>query len=75
VFYEDSGRHPLGSVWKTMDLKLEEVSYREYMKSGLPCSMQIPTNLKDLYVKAVVYDMQGDKVGSKWVRVEKLRTP
>jgi VWFA-related protein len=75
VFYEDSGRHPLGSVWKTMDLKLQEAAYREYMRSGLPCSIQIPTNLKDLYIKAVVYDMQGDKVGSKWVRVEKLKAP
>jgi VWFA-related protein len=75
VFYADSAKRPLGNIWKTFDLKLQDANYQEYMKSGIPCSIQIPTNSKDLFIKVVVYDMQGDRVGSKQARVEKLWTP
>lgn len=75
VYYQDAGGHPLGSISRTMDLKLQEASYQEYLRSGIPCSILISTNAKDLSIKAVVYDMVGDKVGSKHMRVEKFWTP
>ncbi|MGA2261365.1 MAG: VWA domain-containing protein, partial [Acidobacteriota bacterium] len=75
VYCQDAGGHPLGSISKTLDLKLQEASYQEYLKSGIPCSILIPTNAKDLFIKAVVYDMVGDKVGSRHMRVEKFWTP
>jgi VWFA-related protein len=75
VFYADSAKRPLGNIWKTLDLKLQDADYREYMKSGIAYSIQIPTNSKDLFIKAIVYDMQGDRVGSRQARVERLWTP
>jgi len=75
LFYADSAKRPLGNIWKTLDLKLPDANYQEYMKSGIPCSILIPTNSKDLFLKAVVYDMQGDRVGSRQARVEKLWAP
>ena len=44
-------------------------------KAGIPCSLEIPVDVKNLMIKAVVYDMQGDRVGSKHTRVERFRRP
>jgi hypothetical protein len=71
VFYADSRQRMLGDVWKTVDLKLPGAAYQEYMKSGIPLSIAIPASAGDMYLTAVVYDMQGDKVGSRRIRVEK----
>lgn len=75
VYYQDAGGHPLGNTWKSLDLKLPEASYREYLKSGIPCSVQIPAAVRDLAIKAVVYDIQGDRVGSRHIRAEKFWRP
>lgn len=47
----------------------KEESYRQSMKSGIPCSIVIPTGMKSLFLAVFVYDMKGDKVGSKRARV------
>jgi VWFA-related protein len=72
VYYQDAGGRPLGNIWKTVDLKLREASYKEYLKSGILCSVQIPVTVKDVAIKAVVYDVLGDKVGSRRMRVERF---
>ena len=71
VFYADSKQRMLGDIWKTVDLKLQGATYEEYMKSGIPFSIAIPARAGDMYLTVVVYDMQGDKVGSRRVRVDK----
>ncbi len=72
VYYQDAGGRPLGNTWRTIDLKLLEAKYKEYLKSGILCSVQIPIAVKDVAIKVVVYDVLGDKVGSRRTRVERL---
>ena len=69
VYYSDSTQRPLGDLWSTVDLRFREDGYRQYMKSGIPCSIVIPTDRKSLFLAVFVYDMKGDKVGSKRARV------
>ncbi len=69
VYYSDSTQRPLGDLWSTVDLRIREESYRQYTKSGIPCSIVIPTERKSLFLAVFVYDMKGDKVGSKRARV------
>lgn len=71
VFYADSRQRMLGDIWKTVDLKLQGATYQEYMKSGIPFSIAIPDRAGDMYLTVVVYDMEGDKVGSRRIRVDK----
>jgi len=70
IFYADGRQHMLGEVWKTVGLKLLGQTYKEYMKSGIPVSVAIPAQAGDMYLTAVVYDMAGDKVGSRRLRVD-----
>jgi VWFA-related protein len=75
AYYQDAGQHPLGNVWQNLDLKLQEATYQGYLKSGIPFSIEIPAVLKDMIIKVVVYDMQGDRIGSRHIRVEKFWQP
>jgi len=69
VYYSDSGQHPLGSVSTAVNLHVRQELYQEYLKTETPCSIAIPSGLKSLFLAVIVYDMEGDKVGSKRIRV------
>jgi hypothetical protein len=69
VYYSDSGRRPLGSVSAAVNLHVRQDRYREYLKTEIPCSLAIPSDLKSLLLAVIVYDMEGDKVGSKRIRI------
>ena len=71
IYYADARQRMLGNIWKTVDLKLQGATYKEYTKSGIPVSIAIPAQAGDMYLTAVVYDMAGDKVGSRRLRVNK----
>jgi VWFA-related protein len=71
VFFADASQRMLGDIWKTVDLKLQGAPYQEYMKSGIPCSIAIPAQAGDMYLTVVVYDLGGDQVGSRRIRVGK----
>ena len=75
VFYADGRQRMLGDLWTTVGLQLQEAAYREYLKSGIPCSIMIPAKSSSMYLTVVVYDVQGDRVGSRRVQVQKLFAP
>jgi len=65
----------LGEDWKTIDLQLQEATYKEYLKSGIPYSVLIPMKQKSMFLKVIIYDYTGDRIGSKTVRVESFLAP
>jgi len=65
----------LGEDWKTIDLQLKEATYKEYLKSGIPYSVLIPMKQKSIFLKVIIYDYTGDRIGSKTVRVESFLAP
>jgi len=75
VFYADGGRRMLGDIWKTVTLQLQEPVYRDFLKSGIPFSVTIPARTSAMYVTIVVYEMVGDRVGSRRVSVQRLFAP
>jgi len=58
----------LGEDWKVVDLRLQEDTYRQYVESGIPCSIFVPLIQPNQWLKVIVYDPGGDKVGSKLIR-------
>ncbi len=75
VFYADGGGRMLGDIWKTVTLQLQEPVYRDFLKSGIPFSVTIPARTSAMYVTIVVYDVIGDRVGSRRVSVQRLFAP
>lgn len=67
VFGLDGQSNLLREDWKTVNLQLQENSYRQYLQSGIPFSISM-TQVPNLEIKIVVYDPGGDKVGSKLVK-------
>jgi hypothetical protein len=67
VFYADADLKYLGAEWRTADLQLDEEHYRAGLKAGIPISVVIPRKSNTQFVVAVVYDVQGDRLGSRWV--------
>jgi VWFA-related protein len=62
----------LGADWKTIDLQLKEDTYQEYLKSGIPFSTSMPLKMKSIFLKVIVYDYNGDRVGFRTIRFETL---
>jgi Ca-activated chloride channel family protein len=52
--------------WKTLDVRLKEDAYQQVMKSGIVFSTQVRGAPEMLRV--VVYDLQSDQLGTKWVK-------
>jgi VWFA-related protein len=69
IYYADGRRNYLGEEWKNLDLRLLEDTYQRFLKSGIPVSIPIPSKAPNQILKVVIYDMQGDLVGSKLVKV------
>lgn len=69
IFYADARQKFLGQEWKNVELNLTEPTFRMMLASRIPFSILIPLRGPDQHVKVVVYDVPGDKVGSKLIRV------
>ena len=68
VFHADTGYHYLGDDWRTMDLQLQDETYRRHLRSGIPFSTTIPHRGPGQVLKIVVYDVQNDKAGARLYR-------
>jgi hypothetical protein len=75
LFYLDRSGNYVGNDWKTLDLQLQPDTYRRYLKSGIPFSVSIPFLSRGQYLKVVVYDMVGNKVGCKQIRILEGSSP
>jgi VWFA-related protein len=69
LFYADAGEKLLGQDAKTLDLRLRNEAYQEYLQSAIPFSTLIPLNPKARFLKVVVYDIPGDRSGSKVIEI------
>jgi VWFA-related protein len=67
VFYADADGKYLGSEYKNMDLQFTEDTYQTALQAGIPFSMIIPRKSPTEFVVVVVYDISGDRLGSRWV--------
>ncbi len=69
-FYADSRGRFLGEDWKNMDLRLLDDTYRKFMDSGVPYTVWVPLSGPNQIIKVIVYDISGDKVGSRQVKMK-----
>jgi len=69
VFFADARKNFLGEEWKNMDLNLSALTHRLMLASRIPFSILIPLRGPGQHIKVVVYDVLGDKVGSKLIQV------
>lgn len=70
IYYADGRRNYLGEEWKNLDLRLLEDTYQRFLQSGIPISIPIPFRARNQILKIVIYDMQGDLVGSKVIKIK-----
>lgn len=69
IYYADAQRHYLGADLKTMDLNLLEETYQQFLQTGIHCSIMIPEKAPRQILKVIIYDIGGDKLGSKLVKL------
>ena len=71
VFAGDRRENVVGEIWHTADLKLGEDSYQHALKEGFKHTATLDVKSPPDYVKAVVYDPNGDLLGSTVVKLRK----
>jgi hypothetical protein len=69
IFHGLAGGAYQNAVWKILDLSLKEETYREMMTFGIPFADLVVAGREDLNLKIVVYDPQGQNIGSRQIRV------
>jgi len=67
VFYADADSKYLGAEWRYADLQLSDEHYQTALQAGIPISVVIPRKSPTEFIVVVVYDMTGDRLGSRWV--------
>ena len=63
-FCADRNRKVVGELWHTIDVKLTEENYQRFMREGVSAEMQMQLSGEPRYLKTVIYDYTGDRVGS-----------
>jgi VWFA-related protein len=69
VFYADKDGKNQGEDAKTLDLNLQEDTYERMMASAIPFSTLIPSIAPQMMLKVVVFDMNGDRIGTAVLQV------
>ena len=69
IFCGDGEEEPVGQLWQTLDLKLQDDTYSRALRDGFAHTARIPITARPRFVKAVVYDHGADVVGTATVRV------
>ena len=64
VYCADAKEKLVGESWQTMDLNLQEETYRRLMEVGVTYTALVAVKSRPSYVKAIVYDRRSDLVGS-----------
>jgi VWFA-related protein len=70
-FCGDPRQTVVGELWQKTDLKLRDETYQRSLKDGYVHTATVTIGAPPKYVKAVVYDPNGDVVGSAIVEVKK----
>jgi len=68
-FCIDARQRLVGQVWKKMDFKLTDETYRRLRAGGLTYSTEVVVKEPPRFVKVVVYDYRADRVGSAVVKM------
>jgi hypothetical protein len=68
VFYADQKEEVLGQDVRNMDLNLTEDTYQSIRASAIRYETTIPMKTAQQMLKVVVYDMLGDRIGTKVVK-------
>lgn len=64
VFCQDDSGEPTGDRWETLDLKLLPETHARMLKDGITYSSRVTVSKPVKFVKVVVYDFGGDRVGT-----------
>jgi hypothetical protein len=67
VFYADADSRYLGAEWRTVDMQLTDDFYKSALQERIPISVVIPRKSNTQFIVVVLYDMLGDRLGSRWV--------
>ena len=69
VVAADDAETIVGEVWEPVDLQLDAEGYTLLKKQNIVCTVRVETNALPRLVKAIVYDVGTDKVGSAEARI------
>ncbi len=69
VFYANNNGDYLGGEWKAVTLNLLEENYQKFVQSGITFSIPIPNKAPRQILKVILYDPEGDRLGSKLIRM------
>ena len=72
-FVADERENLIGELWQNMALKPAPETYDMFLKSGIPHTARVPVKAEPRFVKVVVYDYAGDRVGSAIVDFRRPR--
>jgi VWFA-related protein len=70
-FCGDGRENVVGELWQRVDLRLPEARYQRALKEGFTHTAKVPVDVMPNYVKAIVYDPNGDVLGSTVVTLKK----
>jgi hypothetical protein len=71
IYCGDAGGKIVGASRRILNLALTDESYERAMKERFSRDMRVPVGSKPTYVKVIVYDYDGDRVGSAMVKIAK----
>jgi VWFA-related protein len=60
----DRNRQVVGELWHTINVKITEEEYQRFLREGTSATMQMQVSGEPRYLKTVLYDYTGDRLGS-----------
>lgn len=69
-FCTDARERTVGEVWRRVELRLKEDTYRRVLTEGFTFTTDVPIGELARYAKVVVYDHSSDRMGSAIVRLQ-----
>ena len=73
IFCADGRQNLVGELWQNMALKPLDALYKSFLVDGIPHTTRVPVRAPVRYVKVIVYDYAGDRVGSAQVDLPERR--
>jgi VWFA-related protein len=73
MFCADGRQNLVGELWQNMSLKPLDALYQTFLADGIRHTARVPVRGLVRYVKVVVYDYAGDRVGSAQVDLPERR--
>jgi VWFA-related protein len=70
AFALDGKDNPVGHIWKTVTLTFSDDRYQEFLRSGVPVTVQVPVTATPKNLKLVAYNYAADIVGSVLIKIQ-----